>query len=582
VVPVLIAVAVVAVIALVAGAFIMGRKRAAGAAPAGAPAAAIPAVARAAAPAPAAAPAAAPFPAPAPAAAPLPRGERAAASPVEVERARLDAQRIRQEAESSASQLRQQVEQQASSYRNRVESELRDLRHKAEQSILEEERRRQEKMLEAERRLARQEAETSQQRMKAAALEKELEQEKGKVAEQLAQAKAKDEQLQTKIAEEEQKLLSIAQLTSGEARDIVMKKFEEACQGDLAKYLAKKEEERKDRAEELAQKIVATAIQRCAVSYVSDTVTSVIDLPSDEMKGRIIGREGRNIRAIEKATGVDVIVDDTPGVIVISCFDMVRRETARRALEKLINDGRIHPARIDELIEVEKKAIDEDIRTTGKKVCVDLGLQKVHPQIQYLIGRLKYRTSYGQNVLEHSIEIAHILSSIASELKLDPLIAKRCGLMHDIGKALTHELDGSHAVLGAEQARRFDEPRMIWNAIGAHHEDMPYESTYAVLTQVGDAISAGRPGARRDSTEQYVERLEKLEAAATSFSGVTQAYAVQAGRELRVLVDADKLDDNQALLTARDIAKKIEDELTYPGEIRVTLIRERKVVEVAR
>jgi ribonuclease Y len=458
----------------------------------------------------------------------------------------------------------------------------RELRSKAEQAWNDEERKRQEKVLDAERKLARREAETQQERQKVAVLEKTLEEEKEKLGTQLAEAKTRDEELKAKIAEEEQKLLSIAQLSATEARDIVMKKFEEACQSDLAKYLEKKEEEKKDRADELAQRIVGTAIQRCAVRYVSDTVTSVIDLPSDEMKGRIIGREGRNIRAIEKATGVDVIVDDTPGVIVISCFDMVRREIARRALEKLINDGRIHPTRIEELIETEKKAIDEDIRNTGKKVCAELGLLKVHAQIQYLIGRLKYRTSYGQNVLEHSIEIAHILSSIASELKLDPLIGKRCGLMHDIGKALTHELDGSHAVLGAEQARRFDEPRLIWNAIGAHHEDMPYESTYAVLTQVGDAISASRPGARRDSVEQYIERLEKLEAAATSFSGVVSAYAVQAGRELRVLVDADKLDDQQALLTARDIAKKIEDELTYPGEIRVTLIRERKVVEVAR
>ncbi|HET6162874.1 MAG TPA: ribonuclease Y [Planctomycetota bacterium] len=548
-------------------AFVLGRKKGAGAPPAAAPRPGASSLA--------------PPPAP-PQRPPEPSAPRAAAAPEDVERARLEAQRLRYEAESAAMQVRQQAEQHANTVRNRAESDIRDLRNKAEAAWNEEERKRQEKMLDVERRLARREAETHQERQKVAVLEKTLEEEKEKLGTQLAEAKSRDEELKAKIAEEEQKLLSIAQLSAQEARDIVMKKFEEACQSDLAKYLEKKEEEKKDRADELAQRIVGTAIQRCAVRYVSDTVTSVIDLPSDEMKGRIIGREGRNIRAIEKATGVDVIVDDTPGVIVISCFDMVRREIARRALEKLINDGRIHPTRIEELIETEKKAIDEDIRNTGKKVCAELGLLKVHAQIQYLIGRLKYRTSYGQNVLEHSIEIAHILSSISSELKLDPLIGKRCGLMHDIGKALTHELDGSHAVLGAEQARRFDEPRLIWNAIGAHHEDMPYESTYAVLTQVGDAISAGRPGARRDSVEQYIERLEKLEAAATSFSGVLSAYAVQAGRELRVLVDADKLDDQQALLTARDIAKKIEDELTYPGEIRVTLIRERKVVEVAR
>jgi ribonuclease Y len=556
-----------AVAAVVGGAFFLGRKKSAGAPPA-VPSAPPPPRASA--------------PAPAPVRAPEPAAPRAVAAPEDVERARLDAQRIRLEAEAAAMQLKQQAEQQASTLRYRAESEARELRSKAEQAWNDEERKRQEKVLDTERKLARREAETQQERQKITVLEQTLEEEKQKLGVQLAEAKTHDEELKTKIVEQDQKLLSIAQLSATEARDIVMKRFEEACQGDMAKYLEKKEEEKKDRADELAQRIVGTAIQRCAVRYVSDTVTSVIDLPSDEMKGRIIGREGRNIRAIEKATGVDVIVDDTPGVIVISCFDMVRREIARRALEKLINDGRIHPTRIEELIETEKKAIDEDIRNTGKKVCAELGLLKVHAQIQYLIGRLKYRTSYGQNVLEHSIEIAHILSSIASELKLDPLIGKRCGLMHDIGKALTHELDGSHAVLGAEQARRFDEPRLIWNAIGAHHEDMPYESTYAVLTQVGDAISAGRPGARRDSVEQYIERLEKLEAAATSFSGVVSAYAVQAGRELRVLVDADKLDDQQALLTARDIAKKIEDELTYPGEIRVTLIRERKVVEVAR
>jgi ribonuclease Y len=361
-----------------------------------------------------------------------------------------------------------------------------------------------------------------------------------------------------------------------------MKRFEDECEADLAKYVEKQEDTKKERAEELAQRILGTAIQRCAVRFTSETVTSVIDLPSDEMKGRIIGREGRNIRAIEKATGVDVIVDDTPGVIVVSCFDAVRREVARKALEVLIQDGRIHPARVEELVESTRKEIDEDIRKTGRKTCQDLQLGRVHPQIQFLVGRLKFRTSYGQNVLEHSVEVAHILSSIAAELKLDPMVAKRCGLLHDIGKALTHELDGSHAVIGAEQARRFDENRTVWNAIGAHHEDMPYESTYAVLAQLGDAISASRPGARRDTIERYIERLEKLEATATDFEGVQSAFALQAGRELRVLVDADRMNDDKAILTAREIAKKIESELTYPGEIRVTLVRERRVTEVAR
>lgn len=533
---------------------------------------------------------------------PPPQVVHVPASQEELDRAQAEARRVRAEADAQAAavrqqadqlrqqndalreksdQLRQQTEQTAQRERVRIETELREKRQRFEAELQAEAKDHRDKVLETERRLARKEAETDKEKQRIEVRDQEIAAEKQRLDQQAAEVKAKDEALAAKLKEEEAKLLSIAQLSAQEARDIVMKKFEEECQGDLAKYLAKKEEEKKERADEIAQRIVGTAIQRCAVRYVSDTVTSVIDLPSDEMKGRIIGREGRNIRAIEKATGVDVIVDDTPGVIVISCFDAVRRETARRALEKLIGDGRIHPARIDELIEAEKKGIDEDIRNTGKKACADLGLQKVHPQIQFLVGRLKYRTSYGQNVLEHSIEIAHIMSSICAELRLDPLVGKRCGLMHDIGKALTHELDGSHAVLGADQARRFDEPRLIWNAIGAHHEDMPYESTYAVLTQIGDAISAGRPGARRDSVEQYIERLEKLEATAVSFEGVSSAYAVQAGRELRVMVDADKLDDNQALLTARNIARKIEDELTYPGEIKVTLIRERKVTEVA-
>ncbi len=524
----------------------------------------------------------APAPRAAPAAAFEPPPVTTPASSELVAQAQADARRLRHESEAAAAQMRSQAEQAAAAARQRLEAEIRDQRKRLAAELEQEEKEQREKMLEIERRLARREAETQQQRQKVVVREKELDDEKQKLDLQQTAVKQKDAELTQKVTEANDKLLQIAQLSAQEARDIVMKRFEEECQGDLAKYLQKKEEERKERSEEIAQRIVGTAIQRCAVRYVSDTVTSTIELPSDDMKGRIIGREGRNIRAIEKATGVDVIVDDTPGLIVISCFDAVRRETARRALEKLVSDGRIHPTRIEELIEAEKKEIDEDIRQTGRKTCADLGLQKVHPQIQFLIGRLKYRTSYGQNVLEHSIEIAHILSSISSELKLDPMIGKRCGLMHDIGKALTHELDGSHAVIGSEQARRFDETRVVWNAIGAHHEDMPYETTYAVLTQVGDAISAGRPGARRDSTEQYIERLEKLEAAATSFSGVTSAYAVQAGRELRVLVDADKMDDQMALMTARDIAKKIESELTYPGEIKVTLIRERRVTEVAR
>lgn len=485
--------------------------------------------------------------------------------------AQTDAQTIVEKARANADDLKEKSRKELQDERRRFKKELDHERqeHKHEQRKV-------------ERRLEKREGELDRQQDKLSNKERNLDDQKAKLEAKTQKIDRTQEKLDKALDEEREKLLQISQLSEGEARDIVMRRFEEECEGDLAKFVERQEESRKERAEEIAQRVVGTAIQRCAVRYTSEAVTSVIDLPSDDMKGRIIGREGRNIRAIEKATGVDVIVDDTPGVIVISCFDAVRREIARKALSQLIQDGRVHPARVEELVEQHRKEIDEDIRQTGRKTCQELQLGRVHPQVQYLVGRLKYRTSYGQNVLQHSIEVAHIMSSMAAELKLDPMIGKRCGLLHDIGKALTHELDGSHAVIGAEQARRFDEPRRIWNAIGAHHEDMPYESVYAVLTQVGDAISAARPGARRDTIERYIERLEKLEKTATDFDGVVSAYAVQAGREIRVLVDPDKMSDDRALLTARDIAKKIEDELTYPGEIRVTLVRERRVTEVAR
>ncbi|MEW6743748.1 MAG: ribonuclease Y [Planctomycetota bacterium] len=408
-----------------------------------------------------------------------------------------------------------------------------------------------------------------------------LKEQERKLQRREALVEKQNQDLEALIAKEQQELLRVAQMTREQAIEAFMERLRGETRQEAAVLIEKIQEETKERADELAQRIIGSAIQRCAVSYVSDTVTSVIDLPSDDMKGRIIGREGRNIRAIEKATGVDVIVDDTPGVIVVSCFDNVRREVARRSLERLIGDGRIHPSRIEEIVETTRKEIDEDIRQTGRQVLRDLEIPKVHAQVSFLVGRLKYRTSYGQNVLKHSIEVAHLMAAMAAELKLDPRIAKRCGILHDIGKAMTHEMDGSHAVIGADQARRCDESRVVCNAIGAHHEDMPFESTYAVLTQVGDAISASRPGARRDTIERYIERLEKLEEVASAFEGVKGAYAIQAGREVRVLVDSETVDDAAAVLIARNIAKKIEDELTYPGEVKVTLIRETRVVEVA-
>jgi len=391
-----------------------------------------------------------------------------------------------------------------------------------------------------------------------------------------------ESELQAKISEELVRLEEIAQLSRQEAEERLLKKVEEEAQLEAANRIKKVQEKLNEDQDELTREILSTSIQRCAVSYTSDSLVATVDLPNDDMKGRIIGREGRNIRAIEKATGVDVIVDDTPGVIVVSCFDNVRREIARRALAKLILDGRIHPSRIEELVAQTKKEVDDDIRETGKKTLIDLNIHNVHNKLVKLLGRLKYRTSYGQNVLKHSVEVAYLASAVAGELKLNSKLALRCGLFHDIGKALDHEIEGGHPAIGADTARRCGERKEVINSIAAHHEDVPPESIYAVISQVADAISAARPGARRETMEKYIKRLERLENVAHEFSGVEQAYAIQAGREVRVIVDADRIDDVKSIHICRDIAKKIEEELSYPGEVKVTLIREKRVVEYAR
>jgi ribonuclease Y len=324
------------------------------------------------------------------------------------------------------------------------------------------------------------------------------------------------------------------------------------------------------------------AIQRFAASHPADSVVSVVDLPSEDMKGRIIGREGRNIRAFERATGVDVVVDDTPGVIVLSAFDGVRREMARRSMEKLLLDGRIHPTRIEEIVEQNKREMEQHILEVGRQFLYEMDLQNVHPKLVTLLGRLKYRTSYGQNVLQHVREVAHVCSVMAAELKMDVRLARRCGLFHDIGKAVDQEFEGSHPVIGGELLKRFEEPKEVVDAAANHHNDADARFPYTVLAAAADAISASRPGARSENLDRYVKRLEQLEAIAKGMAGVTGAYAIQAGREVRVLVDSDKINDGQALVVARDIAKTIEQQMTYPGEIRVTVLRETRVVEYAR
>jgi len=393
-------------------------------------------------------------------------------------------------------------------------------------------------------------------------------------------------QRETELAEKEkeaaQKLLDVSGMTREQATAEVFQRLDSELAMETSKVVERAAAAAREEAESRAREIVLTAIQRTATGHSSSSVVSTVDVPNDEMKGRVIGREGRNIRAFEKATGVDVIVDDTPGVIVVSAFDGVRREIARRAMVQLIQDGRVHPSRIEEVVGQVKREMDAHIRETGKKSIQEIGLHGFHGKIIELLGRLKFRTSYGQNVLDHLVEAAHLAGSIAAEMNLDVKLAKRATFLHDIGKAIDHEVEGGHPAIGADIARRCGEHRVVVNAIASHHDDVPKESVYAVICQVCDALSAGRPGARRETFERYIERLQKLEDVAASFPGVEQVFAIQAGREVRVIVNNAKVNDRLAAKVARDIAQEIERELTYPGEVKVTLVRETRVVEYAR
>lgn len=389
-------------------------------------------------------------------------------------------------------------------------------------------------------------------------------------------------ELEKVIEEENNALVKISNMSREEAEKLLLSRLEKEIDIKCAELISKKITEAKENAEQTAVSLISTAIQRCAATHTAENIVSSIELPNNEMKGRIIGREGRNIRAFEKATGIDVIVDDTPGVIVLSGFDSVRREIARQSMEKLILDGRIHPAHIEEIVKETEKEIEHVIQETGKQTCFDQGIHTIHPELIRLIGRLKYRTSYGQNQLQHSIEVSNLMGIIAGELKLDVPLAKRCGLLHDVGKAIGPEMEGTHAIAGADLAKRYDERPEVVNAIGGHHEEKPVESIYTVLVSATDAISAGRPGARRETLEKYIKRLEKLESIATSFGGVESAYAIQAGREVRIMVCPDKVNDKVAAKMCYDIAREVEAQLEYPGEVVVTVIRETRFVEHAK
>ena len=393
---------------------------------------------------------------------------------------------------------------------------------------------------------------------------------------------AKALEIEKKIQEQDEVLQKIAGMTREEARDELMARVETETRHEMAMKLAELEEEYRDTAEEKAKDYIALAIQRCASESVAEQTISVVPLPNDEMKGRIIGREGRNIHKIETLTGVDLIIDDTPEAITISCFDPIRREIARTALEKLIADGRIHPTRIEETVDKARKEIEAQIKQAGEQATFKTGVNGIHPDLVKFLGRLKYRTSYGQNVLDHSIEVSYLAGIMANELGVDAVLAKRAGLLHDIGKALTQEVEGSHVQLGVEIARKFKENKEVLHAIEAHHGDVEAKTLTAVIIQAADAISAARPGARREDLENYIKRLQKLEEIAKSFPGVEKSYAIQAGRELRIMVKPEEVNDEKMILVARDIVKKIESELEYPGQIKVNLIRESRYVDVAK
>ena len=389
-------------------------------------------------------------------------------------------------------------------------------------------------------------------------------------------------ELKDKIDSKVVELEKVAAMSAREAKEELFKQVEQQISLEMSAYIKEQEEEAKSKAADMSRDIIANAINRYAQEEVTERTVTVVDLPSEEMKGRIIGREGRNIKAIEQATGADLIIDDTPEAITISCFDPVRREVARLSLETLIRDGRIQPGRIEEVVDKTRKELDEVISKTGENAIFELGISRIDKEIVKQIGKLKYRTSYGQNALQHSLEVAHLAGIMAAELGLNQQLAKRAGLLHDIGKAMDHEMEGSHVELGAKFAKKHGEHPTVINAIASHHGDVPATSVISILVAAADTLSAARPGSRSETIENYIQRLEKLEEMAKSFDGVDRVYAIQAGREVRIIVKPDKINDDQMTILARDVAKKVENEMDYPGQIKVNVIRETRIVDYAK
>lgn len=487
-----------------------------------------------------------------------------------------------QDAETKAGHILEQAKKEAQDKRREVELEAKDLLYRMRQDFERETKERRQEILNSEKRLTQKEENIDRRLGLLERKEKEIELRQENLKKQEDSIKAKDLQLHSLIAEEKERLQKISSLSAEEAKQILLSRLNEELNSEKAVFIKRQEEELRSTVDKKAREIISLAIQRCAAEHAVESTVSVVALPNDDMKGRVIGREGRNIRALEMATGVDVIIDDTPEAVTLSAFDTVRREIARLSLEKLISDGRIHPGRIEEIVEKTKKEMDEKIREEGERAVFDVGVDNLHPEIIKLIGRLKYRTSFGQNALQHSKEVAFLLGVMASEVGLDFKLARRIGLLHDIGKAVDHQIEGTHAKLGAELAKKYNESAEVVAAIEAHHEEAEPKSFYAVLAVAADAISAARPGARRETLETYIKRLEKLESIANLFKGVEKSFAIQAGREIRVIVQPEKISDGDAVNLARDIRKKIEEGMEYPGQIKVTVIRETRAIEYAK
>jgi ribonuclease Y len=478
-------------------------------------------------------------------------------------------------AEEESRRILAEAEKQAEAKKREVLLEAKDeiftLRNEAERDI----KNRRAELQKLEKRLLQKEEQLDARAGALERREREIERQEGEIE----RIKGELERLRE---EEREKLERIAGMSREEAREYLLRQVEEESKREAAQILKKMEMRIRDEADKKAKEIIASAIQRCASDHVAETTVSVVTLPNDEMKGRIIGREGRNIRTFETLTGINLIIDDTPEAVILSSFDPIRREIARKTLERLIADGRIQPARIEEMYEKAKAEVEAEIKEVGEQAAFEAGIHGLNSEMIKVLGRLKFRTSYGQNVLKHSLEVAHLAGLMAAELGTDIKLAKRAGLLHDIGKAIDHEVEGSHAIIGAELARRLKESEEIVHAIAAHHGEVEPQTIEAVLVQAADAISAARPGARRETLESYIKRLEKLERIADSFEGVESSYALQAGREIRVMVKSDVIDDLGCVTLSREIAKQIEEELEYPGQIKITVIREKRVVDYAR